>query len=194
MKTRQHPLSPIYLARALAILRGGGVIAYPTEGVWGLGCDPFDGRAVERILELKQRPVEKGLILIAADIAQLYGATGSLKKAELDQLSAPSRVPCTWLIPHNGALPDWITGSSSRLAVRLSTHPLVALLCNAFGGAIVSTSANPGGRPAARSALRVRQYFDGHIDMLVPGELGGFHGASEIRDLTTGKLIRTGGS
>ena len=186
--------SPFQIAKAARIVFEGGVIAYPTEGVWGLGCDPFNPLAVGRILAMKQRPEHKGLILLASDLDQLGSATRMLKKNELDQLLSNPGYPITWLIPDNGSVPTWITGGTATLAVRITRHPLVASLCNRLGSAIVSTSANPGGRPAARNSLRVRQYFRDSIDYLLPGPLEQGGGASEIRHLRSGKVIRLRGN
>lgn len=186
--------SDFHVSRAARLIYEGGVIAYPTEGLWGLGCDPFDSGAVARILMMKQRPISKGLILLASDVQQLGTALLGLSKDERDQLAADFNYPVTWLIPDNGSLPDWITGGMPTLAVRITRHPLVRALCARFGSAIVSTSANPAGRPAARSALRVRQYFNAEIDFLLPGQLQHESGASEIRHLRSGKVIRPKGS
>lgn len=176
--------------KAVLALRAGGVIAYPTEGVWGLGCDPLDPAAVARLLDLKKRPVEKGLILVASQLEDLGEAIADLDNHELDQLRSDPGYPLTWLIPDNGAVPAWITGGAATLAVRISRHPVVARLCREVGSAIVSTSANPSGRPAATSALQVRRYFGKRLDALVPGRLGGERGPSEIRDIATGQVLR----
>jgi len=186
--------SDFHIARAVRVILGGGVIAYPTEGVWGLGCDPFDDAAVLRILQMKQRQVSKGLILVASNIDQLTPALSGLSKNELDQLRRDFGHPITWLVPDNGSLPYWITGGADTIAVRISRHPRVAALCEGLGSAMVSTSANPGGRPAARNALRVRQYFNRDLDYVFPGQLQNERGASEIRHLLSGQIIRPRGS
>ncbi|MCQ4348093.1 L-threonylcarbamoyladenylate synthase [Pseudomonas stutzeri] len=175
--------------RAARVVREGGVIAYPTEAVWGLGCDPWNPEAVLRLLALKDRPMDKGLILVAADMAQFDFLLADLPpawRAEL-QLSWPG--PNTWLVPHQGRLPEWITGRHDSVALRVSDHPLVRALC-AHSGPLVSTSANPAGRPAARSRLRVEQYFGGALDGVLGGALGGRRNPSLIRDLRTGEVIR----
>lgn len=186
--------SDFHISRAARIILGGGIIAYPTEGVWGLGCDPFDDAAVFRILQMKQRRVSKGLILIASNTEQLTPALSDLNKNELDQLRRDFGYPITWLVPDNGVLPYWITGGADTVAVRISKHPGVAALCERLGSAMVSTSANPGGRPAARNALRVRQYFNRDLDYVFPGRLQSEQGASEIRHLRSGQIIRPRGS
>jgi len=175
--------------QAARTVAAGGVIAYPTEAVWGLGCDPWDAAAVQRLLALKARPVDKGLILVAADMAQFDFLLADLPAAWRAQLAQSWPGPNTWLVPHQGRLPAWITGRHPSVALRVSDHPLVRALC-ALTGPLVSTSANPAGRPAARSRLRVEQYFGGCLDGVLGGALGGRRNPSLIRDLRTGQVIR----
>lgn len=182
--------SSLHIRRAAQVLRSGGVIAYPTEGVWGLGCDPFDVEAVARLLDLKQREPAKGLILVAADFTQIEPYLAPLTDIQCERLRTTWPGPHTWLVPHNGSIPAWISGGRSTVAVRVSAHPLVAALTRAFGGPLVSTSANPSTRPPARSALRVRCYFPGALDYVLPGRLGGQRGPTPIRDLDSGDLRR----
>ena len=92
-------------------------------------------------------------------------------------------------MPHQGRLPEWVTGEHDTVALRVSDHPLVRELCR-FTGPLISTSANPAGRPAARSRLRVEQYFRGELDGVLGGALGGRRNPSLIRDLRTGETVR----
>ena len=177
------------IQQAARVVRRGGVIAYPTEAVWGLGCDPWDGDAVERLLALKARPMEKGLILVAGCIEQFDFLLEDLPERWLDRLAGTWPGPNTWLVPHQGRLPEWITGKHDSVALRVTDHPLVARLC-ALTGPLVSTSANPAGRPAARSRLRVEQYFPRQLDKVLGGALGGRRNPSTIRDLRSGQVIR----
>lgn len=178
------------LKLTVRVLRSGGVIACPTEGVWGLSCMPNDEAAVFRILELKQRSWKQGLILVASHIDQLAPWLAGLDDEQTAVLKESWPGPVTWLVPQVRQTPWWISGDSDKVALRVSDHPVISAVCQALGGPMVSTSANPAGKPAALSSLRVRQYFPEGIDFLVPGRLGGRQGASEIRDLTTGKVIR----
>lgn len=185
-------MSELHIRQAVRTLRRGGVIAYPTEGVWGLGCDPYEPAAVAKVLQLKQRDVAKGLILVAATIEQFEPYLQRLTPAQRGMLERGWPGPLTWVVPHGNSLPDWITGYKASVALRVSAHPLVSALCRAFGGPIVSTSANPSGRPAARSALKVRGYFGDEVDYILPGKLGGQIGPTPIRDLMSGLLLRGG--
>ena len=139
--------------RVARVVRQGGVISYPTEAVWGLGCDPWDELAVGRLLALKDRPVHKGLILVADNIRQFDFILADLPQVWQDQLASTWPGPTTWLVPHQNRLPEWITGGHPGVAIRVSDHPLVRDLC-ALTGPLVSTSANPSGRPCGHRTGR----------------------------------------
>jgi L-threonylcarbamoyladenylate synthase len=177
-------------AQAAALLRAGGVIAYPTEAVYGLGCDPANEAAVLRILALKQRSVDKGLILIAADAVQLHSYIEPRLFAANSEVHASWPGPHTWLFPCKTGTPAWLTGVYNTLAVRVTAHPVAAGLCRAFGGAIVSTSANPAGAEPARDSKTVTSYFNGEIDMIVDGAVDTTAQVSSIRDARTGQQFR----
>lgn len=180
------------LDAAVAALRGGGVIAYPTEAVWGLGCDPFDQTAVLRLLDIKQRAVEKGLILIAASPAQLDGLVDwqALPEARREAVLASWPGPHTWVVPATGRVPGWITGAFDSVAVRVSAHPEVVALCTLFGAPLVSTSANPGGEPPAYCREALAPALLARIDALGPGETSGGSAPSTIRDARDGRVLR----
>jgi L-threonylcarbamoyladenylate synthase len=180
------------LHQAVRVLRDGGVIAYPTEGVWGLGCDPANAGAVARVLELKARPVSKGLILVLGSVEQALPYLAGLGKDERDCVLATWPGAVTWVVPAPGWVPYWIRGDSTGVAVRVSAHAQTAALCRAFGGALVSTSANRAGHPPAPDALRIRRQLGRGIDFLLPGRLGGRSGPSEIRDARSGSVLRAG--
>lgn len=178
------------IQEAAQVLREGGVVAYPTEAVWGLGCDPHNASAVERILALKQRPVEKGLILIAADIGMCHSLLSHLTQAQRDRISARYDHPTTWLVPDAGKVPTWVKGNHNSFALRITRHPWAAALSRAYGGPIVSTSANPAGRTEARDRLRLVNYFPEGLDYIAPGSIGSSPRPSDIRDLMTGAALR----
>ncbi len=175
---------------AASVLRAGGVIAYPTEAVWGLGCDPLNEVAVLRLLALKRRPMHKGVILIASDIGQVEPFFGNITRTQRRQLEQTWPGFQTWIIPAGKLVPDWITGRHSGFAVRVSNHPQVRNLCDHFGGPIVSTSANYAGRPAAKTRVRLATYFNRQLDYVVPGNPGGQANPSPIIDLCTGVQLR----
>lgn len=166
-----------------------GVIAYPTEGVMGLGCLPESAHAVSHILALKQRSWTQGLLLVAADISQFEACLEGISPAERRQLEDSWPGPVTYLVPDNGVAPEWIVGSHETVGLRVSDHPVVRWLAT-LRGPLVSTSANIAGRPAARNALQVRHYFGRGVDFMVPGRLGQLSGPSTIRVLKTGATVR----
>ena len=175
---------------AASVMRRGGVIAYPTEAVWGLGCDPFNRDAVMRVLQLKKRDPGKGLILIAGSELQVMKLLTSVPSNTRQLISESWPGPVSWLLPAEGLVPNWITGDHQSVAVRVSAHPLVVALCQKFDGPIVSTSANPSGRAPARDSLSVRRYFGRSLDFVLPGQTGGSKNPSTIRDALTGTVIR----
>jgi L-threonylcarbamoyladenylate synthase len=178
------------LRRAARWLAEGGVVAYPTEAVYGLGCDPWSEDAVRRVLAVKRRPERKGLILIAADFAQLNPLVGPLDAPRMADVLATWPGPVTWLLPARRCTPRWLTGSHATLAVRVTAHPLAAALCRAWGGALVSTSANLNRRPPARTALEVRQRLGRAVDFVLNGACAGRDRPSTIMDGLTGTVIR----
>ncbi|KAA0013107.1 L-threonylcarbamoyladenylate synthase [Billgrantia pellis] len=175
---------------AVAALRGGGVIAYPTEAVWGLGCDPDNDEAVARLLRLKARDPAKGLILVAASIDQFAPWLERLAPELHAPLVSSWPGPTTWLVPDNGRTHPLVRGAHDSVALRVSAHSGVAALCRAFGGPLVSTSANRASEPPAMNVDEVRAIFGGELDAIVQGELGGLGRPSTIRNLRTGQVLR----
>jgi L-threonylcarbamoyladenylate synthase len=178
------------LRLAARVIAGGGLIAYPTEAVYGLGCDPGNRAAVLRLLALKRRDPAKGLILIAADPGQLAPFVADLEPARMAEVLASWPGPNTWLLPVRALTPDWLHGRFDTLAVRVTAHPLAAALCRAWGGPLVSTSANRAGRPPARTALGARRALQQRVDLILAGPCGGAARPSLIRDGRTGRVLR----
>lgn len=187
MDWSRHPS----IQRAADLMWSGGVIAYPTEAVWGLGCAPEDEQAVLKLLALKRRDYEKGMILVAANIDQIEYLLDPLSEEQRKTLTDSWPGPRTWLVPDvNNQVPEWIKGQYSSVALRVSDHPLVKGLCQAFGGPIVSTSANPQGKVPAMHQWQVRRYFGDSLAMVTPGAVGKNAKPTEIRDLISGQIIR----
>lgn len=180
------------IALAAARLRQGGVLAYPTEAVWGLGCDPMDEAAVMRLLALKRREVGKGLILVAASLAQLGALVdwAALPADRRDAVQSSWPGPHTWIIPATTRVPRWITGDHTGVAVRVSAHPVVAALCDAYGGALVSTSANPAGAPPPRTLADLDAVLRRSVDGVVVGDTSGGMRPTAIRDGRSGVELR----
>lgn len=181
-----------HIANAARRVRAGGVIAYPTEAVYGLGCDPDDGAAVLRLLDIKQRSLDKGLILIAAQFSALQPYLAPINKAQLGKLQQVWPGPVTWVLPAHPMVPFWLRGTHTSVAVRVTAHPIAAALCAACGGVLVSTSANISNRLPARTALAVRRRFGTCLDYIVNGPLGGLDKPTPIYDAVSGRVLRSG--
>ena len=177
---------------AATVLGRGGLLAYPTEAVWGLGCDPGNEAAVLRLLQLKQRRLDKGLILVAAHLDPLrrWLDLPALPPDRLAVVLASWPGPHTWVMPAAADAPAWITGGRDSIAVRISAHPVVTALCEGFGGALVSTSANRGGEPPAYTRGELDPLLDDAIDGIVAGETGGLAQPTPIRVALDGSVLR----
>lgn len=184
-------MNSFHLRTARRVLQAGGIVAYPTEAVYGLGCDPLNPDAVMRLLALKNRPWQKGVILIASCQEQLEPYLEPLDPSIQQKLSQTWPGPVTWLLPAKPQVPYWLRGEHETLAVRVTAHPLAAGLCDSFGGAIVSTSANLAGHEPARNALQVQRSLGKRVDCLLHGELGELSQPTEIRDAVTDRVIRS---
>lgn len=180
-----------HLHLATRYLRGGGLVLHATEGVWGLACDPFDPEAVGRLLDLKGRSPGKGLILIGASAETFAPELTAIDPALAEIVRDSWPGPETWILP-NRRFPFWITGDHDGVAVRVPGHPQARALASAFGGPLVSTSANPSGLPAPVSSISARSVFArdaGRIDYVLPGEVLEPGSPSRIRTLS-GEAIR----
>ena len=178
------------IQQAVACLNRGGVIAYPTEHCFGLGCDPRNPVAVRRLLSIKRRRVSQGVLLIAASVEQalVYGRLAELPKAAEIRASWPG--PFTWLLPPQAAVSTLIKGRHELIAVRVTAHPLAAQLCHAYGGAIVSTSANLHGKPALLDHYSVAKQLGHRLDYIMAGPVGGADKPSTIRSGISGQVLR----
>lgn len=185
-----HLVTPAAYQRAVDHLHAGHVIAYPTEGVFGFGCDPTCEAAVMRLLALKNRSVTQGLILIAADFAAIEPWVEALPEARQQAVMATWPGPVTWIFPASRAAPAWIRGQHPSIAVRITAHPGARQLCELWGSALVSTSANRHGQPPLREYAEVYATFNYSIDYILPGSIGTLQGPTTIRDALTGNVLR----
>jgi L-threonylcarbamoyladenylate synthase len=182
----------IAVQRAADTLLAGGVIAYPTEGVFGLGCLPDEPRALLRLLAIKGRAMEKGLILIAAEPKHLEGWVADEDIGRLPPPDASRAI--TWIVRPGPETTALVTGANRGVAVRLTTNAVARDLCRAVSMPVTSTSANFSGRPVARNRYILQRQFSGRVDFIVPGHCGPGTGPSEIRELSSGKTLRPGKS
>lgn len=174
---------------AATIIQAGGVVVYPTEAVYGLGCDPFNEQAVHRILQCKQREIKKGLIVLVSswDVVEQY--TQAIEDAKKEAVRETWPGACTWVFP-NGSFPAWITGDHDGVALRMSAHPVASALCEAAGGCLVSTSANVATKPPIRCSDEAALFAATHADGLVGGNLGDLRNPTPIRDVESGLVWR----
>jgi len=176
--------------QAARIILAGGVVAYPTEAVYGIGCLPDCPDALERVLQIKRRSRRKGMIVVAADISQLDSLAALPEGPIGERMRASWPGPVTWIVPAGPAASPLLTGGRDTIAVRVSAHPIVRRLCQRTGSALVSTSANLSGNAPARTVQTVRQRFGQTLDFVLGGPLGGSVRPTEIRDAATGRVLR----
>ncbi len=172
----------------IEIFQNGGVFAYPTEAVFGLGCDPDNEKAVQRLLSIKNRPIEKGLILVASGFSQVEKYLKPLSQAQ-QEFTKPSAT--TYIFPALSSTPKWLTGDFNSLAIRISKHPLVRELCINLDSPLVSTSANLSGLEPAKSAEQVAKQLGSVIDAILEGNTGDSQKPSVIRDSISRQIIRS---
>jgi L-threonylcarbamoyladenylate synthase len=182
--------SRLQIDRAARIVLAGGVIAYPTEAVFGLGCLPQERAAVERVLAIKRRSWRKGLLLIGSDLVQLERFAILPPEPRRSEIVASWPGPVTWVLPARPQVPRWLNGGRDTVAVRLTDHPVAAQLCARIGQAIVSTSANITRRPPPRAAHLVRRALGPSVDFVLGGEVGGLANPTVIKDGRTGRILR----
>ncbi len=172
-----------------AWLRRGGIIAYPTESCYGLGCDPRNPRALQRLIRLKGRSAAKGMLLIADHFKRLKPFVRPLHAADLARMQHSWPGPVTWVVPASNACPPLLTGGRSTIAVRVTAHPVAARLCRSLGMALVSTSANKSGKKPAKTAAECRRIFGARV-RVIAGRIGRRRRPSTLIDLATGNILR----
>jgi L-threonylcarbamoyladenylate synthase len=172
-----------------AYLRRGGLIAYPTESCYGLGCDPRNLRALKRLVALKGRSAAKGLLLIASHFRQLQAFVRPLAPADRARMAKTWPGPVSWVVPASTACLPLLTGGRATVAVRVTAHPGAARLCRVLGMALVSTSANISGKKPAQTAAECRRIFGARVRVLA-GRIGQRRRPSTLIDLATGTVLR----
>lgn len=178
------------ISTAVKMLRNGGIIAYPTESVYGFGCDPFNKSAVSKLLAIKKREPHKGLILVASDFKQIESLITPIAPPLLTHVLETWPGPHTWVFPANDIVPTWIRGDHNTVALRVSAYPIVQQLCNQFCGPIVSTSANLSGELPTRSYRATQKMFKDTVDFIVNGTVGTLSRPTTIRDAITNEILR----
>ena len=178
---------------AVKWLHKGGIIAYPTEAVYGLGCDPFNYNTVSQLSTIKKRSMKKGFILIASEWKQVEFLTEPIDSRMLARVFDTWPGPLTWTFPISKKAPNWIIGQHLTIAIRVTAHPLAKLLCQQFGGPLISTSANQKGNPPIRDVKILRMVFGKKIRKILEDSSGSSPPSkrpTQIRDVITGKILR----
>ncbi|MEP6483409.1 MAG: Sua5/YciO/YrdC/YwlC family protein [Rudaea sp.] len=178
------------ITACVAAVRAEGVVAYPTEAVYGLGCDPHSRNAFDRLFALKQRPPEHGVLLIGAQFDHIAPFIGEVSAEAIARARATWPGPYTWIFPRSTRTPAWLAGAHAGIALRVTAHPLAAELCRAFAGALVSTSANRHGKPPARTSADVQADFGEELSYILDGATGGLDKPTPIRDAISGEIVR----
>lgn len=160
--------SDFSIRHAAHVIRNGGIIAYPTDTIYGLGCDPYNADAVHSINRLKQRPLNKQFILLAGDIAQIKPLI--ILNEEQQQRITHTTEPTSWITDASPQAPAWLVDKHHTLSIRVTENPFVKKLCAALGHAIISTSANPSGKKPARNSLELHRYFHGRLDKILASQ------------------------
>lgn len=178
------------IEQAVATVQAGGVIVYPTESVFGLGCDPFNERAVLKLLKIKQRPVSKGLILIASHVEQILPCIKPINSDDLANALKTWPGHHTWVFPKSKQIPSWVSGEHETIAVRVSKHKTVVELCEGLGHPLISTSANIAGQKVLSTLSEIKNCFGKHVDAYVDAALGQEAKPSQIRNAHTLEVYR----
>jgi len=175
---------------AAKAVKAGEIIAYPTEAIYGLGCDPANLLALQKLVDLKARSANKGLILVASNWEQLAPYVHVTEQSMLDTAMNSWPGPVTWIMSASDNCPALLTGNRDSIAVRISDHPVVRELCNCAQHALVSTSANISGELPLANAQEIEAVFAEKIAGVVDGSLGGLKSATSIFDARTGAQLR----
>ncbi len=178
------------IAEAANILRGGGIIAYPTETVYGLGCLPDNDDALQRLIDIKGRDADKGFILLAADAHQLTPYTAILSDEQWQIIAERHERATTWTVPAAHDISALLTGKHSQIAIRLTSHPIVTALCKTSDSALISTSANFSGEAPPKTADTLPDALCARLDYILHGDCGDDPRPSRIVELATGKIVR----
>lgn len=184
-------MSPWHLRHIARQIENGALIAYPTDTIWGFGCHPLSFASVRRLQNLKRRPQHKGLLLLSSslDFCVPYIDDADIQQLS-DAVSQPQTRPVTWIVKCSPDCPDWLTGKTDTIAIRITHNPLIKQLCETLRSPLVSTSANISGRPTARNSLLVHKHFRYQVDFIVEGFKTGSCQSSEIRNLKTSEILR----
>ena len=195
MRTLFLKADELGIRRGAEVIRAGGLVAFPTETVYGLGADALSGSAVARIFEAKERPRGNPLIVHLAGAAALESVAASVPPRARDVAARFWPGPLTLVLPRARAVPLITTGGLGTVAARVPSHPVALALIEASGRPIAAPSANRSGRPSPTRAEHVREDLDGRIELILDGGPTPVGVESTVLDMTTEPplLLRPGG-
>tara|TARA_B100000900_G_C20443961_1_gene660226 strand:- start:371 stop:916 length:546 start_codon:yes stop_codon:yes gene_type:complete len=168
------------------VLKDGGIIIYPTEGIYGIGCDALNSDSVDRVFDIKGRSTKKGFIVICSDVRYLANIVDN---NYMDCQELLDKDFTTWIIPAHEKCPSWLV-THNTVAVRVTNHPVIHNLCVGLKGPIISTSANYSNQIYVNDIKKIEILFDNKVDCIVNGKLGGEIKPSTIRDIVTKEVLR----
>jgi L-threonylcarbamoyladenylate synthase len=180
--------------KGISILRQGGIVAYPTDTVYGLGACITIQEAVERIYQVKERPRDMALPLLLADASQVTGVADSVPPIAWQLIRNFLPGALTLVLPRSASVPDIVTAGGGTIAIRIPAHPIPIALIRGLGTPLVGTSANLSGRSSPLTAAEVHSQFGDKIDLVIDGSQCSAGRESTIVDVTgeTPVVVREG--
>ncbi len=179
-----------YVSKACEVIRAGGLLVYPTESVYGIGCNPNNTTALKKLLNLKKRSPEKGFILVASDFSMFKDFVKPLPKDTLERIKKHWSEPVSWVVPAVDHCPKLLTGNRNTLAIRVSAYPFIQAMCKQLGHAITSTSANISGSDPITQVNGLIAEFANDVDYIVPLSLEKQNSPTPLFDALSGKRLR----
>lgn len=181
--------TPQNINQAADIIKNGGLIAYPTETVYGLGADPYNDEAVQKIFTAKGRAEDKGIILLIRGVDDLSTLVRVVSPTAQILIEAFWPGPLTLVFRANRDLSPTLLGGRDTIALRHSSSPIATQLLSALGGPLTSTSANRSTKPPARSACEVENALGDHLDLILDGGPSDSTLPSTLVDVSTDRAI-----
>lgn len=157
------------IAEAAAVLKAGGLVAYPTESFYALGADALDPEAIKKVFAAKGREAGKPLLVILHDKAEIPGYAADLSNAAIAAVRELMPGPITLLFKASSLVPDVLTSATGKVGIRVPAHPVCTALAEALGGPVTATSANPSGGPGPLTAEEVDGSMGAVIDLILDG-------------------------
>jgi L-threonylcarbamoyladenylate synthase len=172
------------LAPAAAILRGGGLVAFPTESFYGLGANALDPQAVERVFTVKGRPHSKPLLVVVDSMEMAERLAADVPPGARALMARHWPGPLTVVLRAASDVPGRLTAGTGTLGVRMPAHPVALALVRAARLPVTAPSANPSGAEPPTTAMDVKRYFDGAVDLILDGGATAGGAGSTIADCT----------